>query len=70
MNKFEIGQLVKVVSDGNGRVVAPEDSLIGWTGVVRHIWPDGALCVDLDAEQDPECDLTALHFDEYELEAL
>jgi hypothetical protein len=66
---MKAGDRIVVIADGV-IVEATEDNLIGWTGVVARVWPDGAVCVDLDPEQDPECDLTALTFESYEVEVI
>lgn len=67
---MKIGDRVKVVADGVGSFEPTEDNLIGWTGVVTKVWPDGAACVNLDPEQDPECDLSALTFEAFEVEVI
>lgn len=70
MNKFEVGNRIKVVQEGlyGDREPAP-DNLVGWVGVITKVWPDGSLRIDLDPEQD-EDDLTALHFESYEVEVV
>ncbi len=67
---MKVGDRVEVVSDGRDDYDASDDNLIGWTGVITKVWPDGAVCVDLDPEQDPECDLTGLAFEAREVEVI
>lgn len=65
---MKVGDRIKVVADGHRDREPTEDNLIGWTGVITEIWPDGGVCVDLDPEQDPECALDQLAFAAFELE--
>jgi hypothetical protein len=68
---MKAGDRIKVVYDSyEDTDVAAEGNLIGWTGVITKVWPDGGLCVDLDPEQDPEDALDALHFDPMEVEVV
>lgn len=67
---MKVGNRIKVVADGRGEFEATEDNLIGWTGVITKVWPDGAVCVDLDPEQDPEFDLNNLAFEAFEVEVI
>lgn len=71
---MKVGDRIVVVADGrdeNGmkNTQPSEDNLIGWKGVITKIWPDQAVCVDLDPEQDPD-DLTGLAFEFYEVEVI
>lgn len=67
---MKVGDRIEVVADGRGSIIPTEDNLVGWTGVITKVWPDKAVCVDLDPEQDPECDLTQLAFEAYEVEVI
>jgi hypothetical protein len=67
---MKVGDRIKVVADGFGETEPSIDNLIGWTGVITKIWPDGSLRVDLDPEQDPECPLDALAFEVFEVEVI
>lgn len=68
---MKVGDRIRVVFDSHTQdSVATEDNLIGWTGVITKVWPDGDLCVDLDPEQDPEDALDGLHFDPEEVEVI
>ena len=68
-NTFTLHDRVEVVSDGNSST-ASEDNLVGWKGTVTKVWPEGAVFVDLDPEQDPDCDLTQLYFSNRELKLI
>ena len=67
---MKVGDRVKVIADGRGNTEPTEDNLVDWTGVITKVWPDGSVCVDLDPEQDPECELSALAFESYEVEVI
>ncbi|QNO00170.1 hypothetical protein QGX17_gp119 [Pseudomonas phage phiPsa381] len=68
---MNVGDRIVVVQEGlRGPRVPADDNLVGWTGVITKVWPDGGLCVDLDPEQDPEDALDALHFEPYEVEVI
>lgn len=66
---MKTGDRVVVVKDGPDTIKS-EDNIIGWTGVIVKLWYDGSVCVTLDPELDPECDLTLLAFDPNELEVI
>jgi hypothetical protein len=68
---MKAGDRIKVVYDKYEQTsVASSDNVIGWTGVITRVWPDGDLCIDLDPEQDPEDALDALHFHPNEVEVI
>jgi hypothetical protein len=68
---MKAGDRIKVIYDTFEKTSeASPDNLIGWTGVITKVWPDGGLCVDLDPEQDPEDALDALAFDQCEVEVI
>ena len=68
---MKVGDRIKVIYDGFGEKFQPsEDNLIGWTGVIVKVYPDGDLCVDLDPEQSPDEALDGLLFGPAEVEVL
>lgn len=67
---MKVGDRIRVITDACGDTEPTEDNLIGWTGVITRVWPDGALCIDLDPEQDPECALDQLTFESFEVEVI
>lgn len=68
MNKFEIGQRVKVIAAGDGSL---NTDLLGETGVVEDVFRTvGGYSVLIDPEYSLSHGYGGLYFEDHELEAL
>lgn len=68
MNKFEIGQRVRVVAAGDG---SQDTDLLGETGVIEDIFHTvSGYSVQMDPEFEMSAGFGGLYFEDHELEAV